>query len=305
MSNIKHNEIFIGDRGDNFKELITLFLRRGKLKNEYIETLTTPNNMKLFGKAFTSASANNTENYEIYEQLGDLSVNKFIVWYAYRRFPQLKCPKGVKVVARLRINYGSKQSLSSIAEKLNFEEFISVANDVETPERGVLYRVRNSIDLLEDVFEAIIGCTEKILDEEYRPGVGYAIVYDILLSIFDEIDISLKYTDLYDSKTRMKEIFDMFGNQIGTFKFIDTREDGLATSKLYQVPLNARKNPSILTSSTGEKILKPGSGWIKIGEGSGIKKSDSQQIAAENGIDTLNTKGFVKPVSLEYRLFCE
>ncbi len=32
------------------------------------------------------------------EQLGDVSVNKFIVNYMYKRFPQLRNPNGVDVV---------------------------------------------------------------------------------------------------------------------------------------------------------------------------------------------------------------
>jgi len=288
--------------GDNFKRLITSFLNRGKLKGKYIDTLTSPANMKLFGQAFTAASADPVKNYEIFEQLGDLSANKFIVSYAYKRFPQLKCPKGVKVAARLRINYGSKESFSQIANNLGFWEFISAAED--GTDKKAKYRVRHKDELLEDVLEAIIGCTEQILDEEYRPGVGYAIVYDILGSIFDEIDISLKYTDLYDAKTRMKEVFDMFGNTIGTFKFIDTRTESMAVSRLYQVPVGTSRNP-LTSMHMGEKVMRPQKFWKPIGSGSGVKKVDAQQIAAEKGIITLNSKGYTKPVANEYRLFCK
>ena len=104
MSNTT-TSVYLGNRGNPFKDLITRFLQRGKLRPKYINTLTNTENMKLYGKAFTAASANATENYEIYEQLGDISANKFIVWYAYRRFPQLSCPKGVKVVARLHMQH--------------------------------------------------------------------------------------------------------------------------------------------------------------------------------------------------------
>ena len=41
--------------------------------------------MNEYAKAFTAASANPDQNYEIFEQLGDVSANKFIVWYAYQR----------------------------------------------------------------------------------------------------------------------------------------------------------------------------------------------------------------------------
>ncbi len=112
--------IYQGPRGPSFKALIYGLMERGNLKDKYIDLLTDEANMKKFSKAFTAASANKEKNYEIYEQLGDVSANKFIVWYAYQRFPQLQCPLGVKVVARLRINYGAKNSFAEIANNLGF-----------------------------------------------------------------------------------------------------------------------------------------------------------------------------------------
>ena len=289
---------------DNFKKLITSFLNRGKLKDKYIDTLTSPENMKLFGQAFTAASADPEKNYEIFEQLGDLSANKFIVSYAYKRFPQLKCPKGVKVAARLRINYGSKDSFSEIADKLGFWNYISAAEDGS--DKKAKYRGRHKDDLLEDVLEAIIGCTEQILDEEYMPGVGYAIVYDILVSIFDDINISLNYVDLYDAITRMKETFDMFGDQIGKFKFIDSRNEHGAVTTLYQIPVNAANKKPRKTFYQGENVYRPNLGWLKIGSGAGIKKKSAQQIAAEEGIlEITRLYDKTKQIPNEYLQFCK
>ena len=104
--------VYEWSRGSDFKKVIRDLLVKGKLKPEYIDALTNDENMKEYSKAFTAASADPMNNYEIFEQIGDLTANKFIVWYAYKRFPQLNCPLGVKVVARLRINYGARQSFS-------------------------------------------------------------------------------------------------------------------------------------------------------------------------------------------------
>ena len=49
-----------------------------------------------------------------------------------------------------------------------------------------------------------------MLDKAFRTGVGYAIVYDILTDIFNEMPMSLAYEDLYDAKTRLKETFDHY-----------------------------------------------------------------------------------------------
>ena len=264
------NIIYHGDRGNKFKELLTSVLSRGGLKPSYLSSLLDENGLKVFSDVFTAASADTTHNYEYYEQLGDVTANKFIVWYAYRRFPQLKCPLGVKVVARLRINYGARASFSTIGDRLGFWDFISASEEA---------RSRRKKDLLEDCLEAFCGATESILDEKYRQGVGNAIVYDILKSIFDEMPISLHYNHLYDAKTRLKELFDAYKEQLGSWSFSDTRDDKLCTSQLF-----INKNELI-------------------GLGIAGRKGDAQQKAAEAGLQYLSRRGFVKNIPPEYAAF--
>ena len=234
MESIEEEIIYLGPRGPSFKDLIVGLLTRGNLKPKYISMLTSEKNMGKYGQAFTAASANKKINYEMFEQIGDMAANSFIVSYSYRRFPQLLCPLGVKVVARLRINYGSKQSFAPIAEKLGFWDFISAQVDGVT--KGIKYRNRNKKDLLEDCLESFFGCTQELLDNEYRIGVGYAIVYDILKNIFDELPMSLDYYDLYDSKTIMKEIFDPREDELGSWTFLENRIDQLTESRVYRIP---------------------------------------------------------------------
>lgn len=289
--------IYFGLRDASFKKMIQSILERSNLKQKYIEELTNEESMKSYDQAFTAASANAKKNYEIYEQIGDLSVNKFIVWYAYDRFPQLDCPLGVKVVARLRINYGSRQSFSELGEKLGFWPYIS-ADEEE--------RSRKKKDLLEDAMESFIGCTEQLLDKKYRPGVGYGIVYDILSSIFNQIPMSLAYNDLYDPKTRLKELFDAYSEQLGTWVYVDTREELLAESRVYEVLPGMNKQLIKEQFGPGKKdfIEKPRSDWIFLGSGKAAKKADAQQKAAEEGLKKLNNMGWVKEISDEYKFFC-
>ena len=88
---------------------------------------------------------------------------------------------------------------------------------------------------MEDALEAFVGVTEYLIDSELRQSVGYAIVYDILASIFDDMTISLKYEKLYDSKTRLKELFDVYGEQLGVLKYIEKKTDMITTSNVYRV----------------------------------------------------------------------
>jgi len=189
--------IYVGTRGKIFKDYIyNLLDTHADLNERTLDYVTNDENMKIISSAFTALSADSVNNLEVLEQLGDLTANKFIVWYMYKRFPFLKCHEGIKVVARLRINYGSKQSFYKIAEDLGFFPLISASTDDIT---------RRKKKLLEDVFEAFLGAIELILDNDSVVGVGYHCVYNILSKIFDKMFISLKYEDLYDSKTRLKE----------------------------------------------------------------------------------------------------
>lgn len=242
-------------------EVITRVLSLSNLKPEYIDVLLAHEAM--YEKAFTSKSYDLVNNYEILELLGDGIANSFLSWYFLRRFPNLDCANGLKVLARLKINYASKRSFSEISEKLGFWDFIRAS-----PEQKISYRA----SLLEDVFEAFIGATVKILDDYYMVGVGYGIAYKILEEIFNNMNISIEYTDLYDYKTRLKAIFD-HSRTLGSFIY----EDQPRSSRVYRIPLNGGK--------------------IFMGEGKELaQKSERQQEASKNAL-----KLFTKEESVHIR----
>jgi dsRNA-specific ribonuclease len=295
MSHDEQKGIYLGSRGSDFKALISSLLRKGGLKSKYIKMLTDPEAMKIYGCAFTSELVDPDNNYQVLEQVGDLSGNKFIVNYMYERFPQLDCAEGVKVVARLRINYGAKESFCEIARKLGFWEFISATNDL---------RQRKMKPLLEDVFEAFLGATERILDSRKRVGVGYAIVHDILASIFNEMDISLRYEDLYDAKTRLKELFDLHESSLGPLVYKEQKQDMITVSTVFRVHGGkyAEKTDKFGNITVDKKRIVGGK-YIKIGEGSAALKADTQQNAAAAALDLLKKQGWSKPVPSVYTRF--
>lgn len=295
MSHDEQKGIYLGSRGSDFKALISSLLRKGGLKSKYIEMLTDPEAMKIYGCAFTSELVDPVNNYQVLEQVGDLSGNKFIVNYMYERFPQLDCAEGVKVVARLRINYGAKESFCEIARKLGFWEFISATNDL---------RQRKMKPLLEDVFEAFLGATERILDSRKRVGVGYAIVHDILASIFNEMDISLRYEDLYDAKTRLKELFDLHESSLGPLVYKEQKQDMITFVTAFRVHGGkyAEKTDKFGNITVDKKRIVGGK-YIKIGEGSAALKADGEQNAAAAALDLLKKQGWSKPVPSVYTRF--
>ncbi len=287
--------IYLGERGENFKRLITGLLKKGKLKATYIDILTSPENMEFYGNAFTSSLVDSKYNYEVLEQIGDVIGNQFIVTYIYRRFKQLRCSAGVKVTARLRINYGSKTSFCSIAEKEGFWPFISATNDL---------RLRKKKDLLEDVFEAFLGATSTIMDEQVHLGLGNATVYKILATIFDEFPISLRYEDLYDAKTRLKELFDLHGEKLGPLIYEETKEDD-GTTMSFAYRLDGAVYDTRTDGTVNMNKIKGRYRRILIGKGCASMKADAQQLAASNALQLLATQGYVKHAPAIYARFAE
>lgn len=284
--------IFFGDRGVDFKSMISKLLKSCDVEEKYIKILTGKEYLDIYAMAFTSEMVDDKCNYQFFEQLGDATCSKFIVSYIYNRFPQLQCNEGVKVAARIKINYGSKQCFSTIADKLGFWEFISAPNEL---------RHRMKKPLLEDIFEAFIGATEYILDYELGICVGYACVYKILQHIFDNIEISLKYEDLYDAKTRLKELFDYKIHTLGPLEYEETKNNLLTTSTVFYT-----KDIKYGTTNDGKidtkKIIYPGR-KVKIAEGCAALKYDAQQVASKNALENLSKQGISKPAPEIYLKF--
>ena len=284
--------IYFGPRGDEFKTHIVCILKKGNFKQKYIDILTTPENLETYACAYTSELVDEINNYQTLEQKGDLSGNKFIVDYIYNRFPQLNCAEGVKVAARLRINYGSKNSFCKIADNLGCWKFITATNEL---------RQRKKKPLLEDVFEAFLGATETIINKEFRIGVGYACVYRILKGIFDEIKISLLYEDLYDAKTRLKELFDIHLDRLGPIIYEEQKDELFTTSFIYRLEgakYQTRPDGTVNMSKITGQYRK-----VLISKGTATLKADAQQNAASEALKKLASQGFVKHAPSIYTKF--
>lgn len=271
---MQETNIYYGPRDESFRSLIVSLLKRGKLKNDYILSITDERGMDMYSQVFTHNSVDRKKNYEYFEILGDSTINKGIVWYLYRKFPQLNCPEGVKILSRLKISLVSKKSFSTFADKLGFWGYISASEQERRDKKK---------SILEDVFEAFFAATEILIDTKIKLGAGYAICYNIITSLFDETEISLRYEDLFDAKTRLKEIFDHY-RILGNVKYeAERKEDNLSHVIVYQVKGNSK---------------------IPIGTGIAALKADAEQKAAEEAIRKLNALGYIREIPSEYRNFC-
>lgn len=268
-------------------EFLKQVLKNAKLDKKYISILL--NRIDIYQLAFTSPSIDIENNYELYENLGDITANEAIVWYFYEIFPQLHCPSGVKTMARLKINYGSSESYSSIADSLGFWPYIKATEEEKASKE-------KKQKLLEDVFEAFIGVTKLILVEYFGfQGVGNQIVYNIIKSIFDKIDISLKTEDLYDAKTRLKEVFDKAETQ---FMFGKLRYKYHDFSDFNKYPTTGP-----LPRSYTELFFVKNNVYTKIATGKGNTKVAQEKDAASQALQYLHNKNY--NVEKKFKLFCE
>lgn len=269
---------YLGPRDESFKEMIKKLLKMGKLVDKYIDCLVDDKNMEIYKTVFTHSSVDDKNNYEFLETLGDVTVNKITVWYLSRRFEHLRTPG---VLSKLKNYLTSKKGLFSITESLNtqginFWEFISASQEIRSTKKK---------PLLEDVFEAFIGATENIIDSNIRRGAGYEICYCIVESLLDKIEISLKYEDLIDAKSRLKETFDYF-KQLGQLVYEAKREGEYSNVTVYSV---------VGGTGTGKSVT----GGVRraLGRGRSGLQVDAEQNAAKEALDTLKRDGLIRPVS--------
>lgn len=260
--------IYRGLRGESFKNLIITILKRGKLSNEVITQLLDEESMRLYDIAFTHPSVDNELNYEYLEFLGDGVINTAIVWYLSKRFSNLKGSKGVKVLARLKINLVSKKSFAKFATDLNLWDYISCSEHI---------RATSKKKVLEDVFEALFGAITYLMDYKIFAASGYAAVYAIVSNLFDEMDISLKYEDLFDARTRIKELFDYY-KDIGELKYHTIKD-----------------NNNIF--HTKVLLIKPDGTNVFLGSGYAPTKNDSIHNSSQQAINVLKTMGYIKQIN--------
>jgi dsRNA-specific ribonuclease len=252
----------------------------GNIKERYKNIMLSPENLQYYVIAFVHKSFNRYNNYEIFEQLGDLSVNKFVVWHGYRKFPQINFSEGPSIAARLKITFGSKYKLGCIGKQLNFDDLILTNNqNIE----GI--RVPAIEDLIEDTFEAFMGATEYIFDKCLMKHTGYSFVYKILEGIFNNPlyvkDFKIEFSILLDPISTLKEL-----TESPAFYEIFPPKHKLVYTDVKQFD-NKTLTTVFLKMENGKKI--------ELGKGVGTTKKKAKPIASKNALDNIEKIYFLKP----------
>jgi dsRNA-specific ribonuclease len=170
-----------------FKNFISsLMSKRGNINEETVLKLLDNQGTERVKMAFTHSSMVNEKNYEFFEMLGDRSVNKAIIWYMHRRFPEIENnEKAPMYMTELKKKYENKRNFGAWARKIGFEPFIRY-RELSYVEGKNIKKIRMNDSMLEDVFEAFCGVLEDLIDSRIGIGVGYAFVYNIITSLLEE-----------------------------------------------------------------------------------------------------------------------
>jgi ribonuclease-3 len=270
-------------RQNEFYKLMKDIMQTG-IDNEIV---LEQKDMDMFSDAFTHSSTDYIYNYEVLETLGDTIVNKAVVQYLIRRFPQINCPDGKEILTKLKISLVNWKSYSELAESLGFLEHIVWNKNLNT--------IINIGKLQEDVFESFFGAVSYIMDISFGIGAGYKTCYIILSKILDKKDISLKYEDIVDPKTIIKEIFDQenIKKEVGK---IDYAQKNLPNNFIVkELKLTDFNNNSYVI---GQSIPFKHGANIK----ESLKKADME--ASISSLKYLANKSIVHPNSKKFEKFC-
>ncbi len=264
-----------------FKNFISsLMIKRGNINEETVLKLLDEQGLERVKMSFTHSSMIGESNYEFFEMLGDRSVNKAIIWYMHRRFPEIEHnEKAAMYMTELKKRYENKRNFGAWAKKLGFDQFIRY-KELSYVEGKFIKKVRINDSMLEDTFEAFCGILEDLIDSRIGIGVGYGFVYNIITSLLDEEYITTDLNKLVDVKTQLKELIEnaaikKFGGKVDPNSYQDANKKFVSTLNL-----------SFLTNPSSTYIGFLSQQFVSRPQ---YKKIDAENEAARMTLDWLKT----------------
>lgn len=188
----------------DFENFVYKILKLGRLKERGIALLMKRENLVKFRQCFIHITFSPEYNWETYEFMGDGFLKAATVRYIQIRFPGIV---STKWLTRLKHHFESKGYLARMAEDLGFWKYIVYGDLMQEKlnECEALGQIDLRLGLLEDAFEAFVGCAVTIFNEKTVPGVGDAFAYYLYRYAADKINIELN-NELFDPITRLKEL---------------------------------------------------------------------------------------------------
>lgn len=199
----------------DFKESIDDILARAGTPDEVIAQMTRDNSTyEELAKCFIPAMLDPVHNYELYEMIGDQTLNKATFNYLFRiLFPRISnVEKKVTVgyMDTLKQFYISTKFYSRLAQDIGFSEFL---HRVCYRRQNILVSIvgrdsKNLEQVYEDLMEAFVGCLELLLDRYVGMHRGYAYVANFVYDLLSDIHINFDARQYWSSHRILKEAND-------------------------------------------------------------------------------------------------
>ena len=141
------------------------------------------------------------------EYLGDAIISATVVSYLYERFPD----EEEGFMTRIRTKLVNGEMLGSLADRMNLNEYLVISRHVEDKCNG-----RNSVKILEDIFESLIGAIYLDFNEEemehprleFYSGLGFQICQVFIINIIEKfVDFSDLILNDYNYKDQLMRYF--------------------------------------------------------------------------------------------------
>jgi dsRNA-specific ribonuclease len=191
------------DTKDYYNFIYTLLYNYGLMKEKDIEKVLDDEGMKIMRSAVTHWSLQEDLDYEVWETLGDTTLNKIMVWYMFRRFPTATSEE---LTEAKKLNV-SKGQFPIYAHTIHLPQYVRYRNIQYLHGKNIL-TITLDRSIKEDTFEAFFGALEYLIDGKIMLGAGYAICYNIVSYILDQQQMTIQLSKIKDSITQLKEIFD-------------------------------------------------------------------------------------------------
>lgn len=157
--------------------------------------------MPEWAKVFTHPSYNSSENYDIYEKLGDAAAKLYLIKYIRKYHKDVSTPGSISIQVDINL---SNEKLGEISTKYGLLAMLRMGKDEKGKDEKITVKIGG------DVLEALFGCLNETIDEVSSVngmGAVYSYNFLIMLSVYFKIDANQKR----DAKTHVKEIYDALG----------------------------------------------------------------------------------------------
>ena len=160
---------------------------------EDVAKMLKPSGYKVFRKAFTHASIDINENYEVLELLGDAKLDAAFKDFLYFKFPSVSSPQ---IFTILDTFFLSKSYLAQLSDKYHLSDYIITKEPL-------------TIDDKEDLFESFLGALFVVGDKEIQRHMGDVYVTEFVHKVFEKEDVQVEDFAKYKSFVSvLKETYD-------------------------------------------------------------------------------------------------